>query len=148
MHFRLGLQVRKQELGGFPGVDESWQGGVSLYFLPPFGPEILSASVARGRNGTRWEMSLLSLVLGSNTIENRGQMDTAAHMGVHLEAREGLHRWWRGQGFILKQWFSTFLMLQSCNSNPHAVVTHNHSVVLLFLHTCNFATVRNCNINS
>jgi hypothetical protein len=41
----------------------------------------------------------------------------------------------------LKQWFSTFLMLQVFNADPHVVVTPNLKIIVLLLPNCNFATI-------
>lgn len=43
-----------------------------------------------------------------------------------------------------RQWFSTFLMLQTFNT---AVVTLNQKIISLLLYSCNFATVVNSNVN-
>ena len=41
---------------------------------------------------------------------------------------------------MLRQCFSTSLM-------SYVVVTHNHKIIMLLLHNCNFATVMNHNVN-
>jgi hypothetical protein len=43
--------------------------------------------------------------------------------------------------------FSTFLMLHPFNAVPQVVVTPNHKVIQLLLHSCNFTNVMNCNVN-
>ena len=53
----------------------------------------------------------------------------------------------RNNSKFLNQWFSTFLLLQLFNTVPHVVVTLNHKIVSLPLHSCNFATVMSCNVN-
>ena len=49
--------------------------------------------------------------------------------------------------FVLKQWFSTFLMLQPFNTVIHIMVSPNHKIISLPLHHCNFSTVMNGNVN-
>ena len=48
----------------------------------------------------------------------------------------------------LKHWFSSSLMLRPLNTVPHVVVIPRHKIILLLLHSCNFATLVNCNIIS
>lgn len=45
------------------------------------------------------------------------------------------------------QWFSTFLMLQSCNTVPHVMVNATIKSLSLLLHHCDFATLTNFNVN-
>jgi hypothetical protein len=47
----------------------------------------------------------------------------------------------------IEQWFLTFLMLEPFNIVPHIVVIHNHKIISLLLHNCNFPTVVNRNVN-
>jgi hypothetical protein len=58
---------------------------------------------------------------------------------------------WIQQGIytcdLMEQWLSTSLVLQPFTLVPHVVVAPNITLFLLLLHYCNFATVRNHNIN-
>lgn len=47
----------------------------------------------------------------------------------------------------LEQRSSTFLTLRPFNTVPHVVMTPNHKIISLLLHSTNFATVMNCNVN-
>lgn len=38
-------------------------------------------------------------------------------------------------------------MLWPFNAVPHVVVTHNHKIILLLLHSCDFATVMNHSVS-
>lgn len=47
----------------------------------------------------------------------------------------------------LERWFPIFPMLRPFNTVPHAVLTPNHNVIPLLLHSCNIAIVMNYNEN-
>jgi hypothetical protein len=47
----------------------------------------------------------------------------------------------------LRQWSSNNIMLEPFHSVPHAVVSINHKVSSLLLHSNNYATVMNHHLN-
>lgn len=49
---------------------------------------------------------------------------------------------------IIKQWFSTFLMLQPYNRVSHIVQTSTLNTFSLLLHDCNLVAVMNGNVNN
>ena len=57
--------------------------------------------------------------------------------------REGLHS---GMD-ILDHWLSTLPVQSYLNTVAHAVVTPNHKIISLLLHSCNFAAVMNQNVD-
>lgn len=49
---------------------------------------------------------------------------------------------------LLKQWFSIFPTPWCFNTVPPALVTSDHKIILLLLHSCNLPAVMNCNVMS
>ena len=70
------------------------------------------------------------------TAAAEGAARCSCHYGEHLSKRK-----------VLEQRFSTFLMLRPFNTVPHVVVTPNHNIISILLHSCHFATVINRSVN-
>lgn len=73
-----------------------------------------------------------------------------SHLGKRCTGRHGQRsdkHPHEGSGDPLGQQFSILLMLWAFNMVPCVVVTPNHKIMSLLLHTCKFATVINHNVN-